>query len=269
VSQPNGTFTNPNLSLATGIGLNGGFNDFVLAGPYPAVNPLPLFAHVNPNVNTPNPAGCIAQYPAVPPANGGGTCGGTHPFVPPNATSGSLCSTTGATTCALVSGNQVMAGVIVGPNVFNAGLSINGVTEARFNMSNATKDPHWYVAVGGRGWSAASINPTRGSPPISAGLATRGPVLAYIDALTNVNVETVPTASGSNTVALDEQNYAAFLPVNGVRNSTLPSGDFTGNGARLCGNTTTRNSLTTGPGCIIVFRQQYLSPLGSGPVMGN
>ena len=62
-------------------------------------------------------------------------------------------------------------------------------------------------------------------------------------ALTNANVETVPTSSGSNTIALDEQNYVAFLPVNGVQNSTLPAGDFTGNGARLCGNTTTRNGL--------------------------
>ena len=136
-------------------------------------------------------------------------------------------------------------------------------------MSNATKDPHWWVAVGGRGWSAANINPTTGAPPNNAGLATRGPVLALIDGLTNVNVETVPTSSGSNTVALDEQNYVAFLPVNGVQNSGLPSGDFTGNGARLCGNTTTRNGLTTGPGCIIVFKNQYLSPLGGGPVMGN
>jgi hypothetical protein len=243
-----------------------GFNDFVLAGPYPAVNPLPLFAHLNPNVNTPNPAGCIAQYPAVPPTNGGGTCGGTHPFVPPNAQSGPLCS---ATTCPLVTGNQVMAGYISGPNAFNSGLNINGVTEARFNMSNATKDPHWWVAVGGRGWSAANINPTTGSPPNSAGLATRGPVIGYIDALTNQNVEFTPTSSGSNTIALDEQNYTAFLPVNGVQNSTLPAGDFTGNGARLCGNTTTRNGLTTGPGCIIVFKQQYLSPLGSGPHQGN
>jgi len=162
-----------------------------------------------------------------------------------------------------------MAGTISGPNITSAGPAINGVTEARFNMSNATKDPHWYVAVGGRGWTAASSNPTTGAPPNSAGLATRGPVLAYIDALTNVNVETVPTSSGSNTVALDEQNYVAFVPINGVQNSTLPAGDFTGNGARLCGNTTTRNGLTTGPGCIIVFKQQYLSPLGGGPVMGN
>jgi len=94
-------------------------------------------------------------------------------------------------------------------------------------------------------------------------------VLAYIDGLTNVNVEYIPTSSGSDTIALDEQNYVAFLPVNGVQNSTLPHGDFTGNGARLCGNTTTRNGLTTGPGCIIVFKQQYLRLLGSGSVTGN
>jgi hypothetical protein len=240
-----------------------GFNDFVLAGPYPAVNPLPLFAHLNPNVNTPNPAGCIAQYPATPPSNGGGTCGGTHPFVPPNAQSGPLCS---STSCPLVTGNQVMAGYISSPNVFNTAVTMNGVTEARFNMSNAAKDPHWYVAVGGRGWTTASINPT----PNAGGVASKGPVIGYIDALTNMNVEYTPTSSGSNTIALDEQNYTAFLPVNGVQYSGLPSGDFTGNGAKLCGNTTTRNGLTTGPGCIIVFKQQYLSPLGGGsPHQGN
>ena len=260
--QPNGLPVGP-------IGLNGGFNDFYLPGPFPAVDPLPLFAHLNPNVNTPVNAGCTAQYPAVPPTNGGGTCGGTHPFVPPNAQSGSVCSTSGATTCNFVTGNQVMGGTINGPNIFNTGLSVNAVTEARFNMSNATKDPHYYVAVGARGWSAANINPTTGAPPANSGPATRGPVLALMDGLTNVNVETVPTSSGSNTIALDEQNYVVFLPVNGVLNSGLPAGDFTGNGARLCGNTTTRNGLTTGPGCIIVFKNQYLSPLGGGPVMGN
>ena len=164
-----------------------------------------------------------------------------------------------------------MAGTISGPNITSAGPAINGVTEARFNMSNATKDPHWYVAVGGRTWTAGSMAGSggTGASANNPGVATRGPVLAYIDGLTNVNVEYVPTSSGSNTVAIDEQNYLAFLPVNGVQNNTLPAGDFTGNGARLCGNTITRNGLTTGPGCIIVFKQQYLSPLGSGPVMGN
>ena len=174
-----GPSTNPFVPAGP-IGLNGGFNDFYLPGPFPAVNPLPLFAHLNPNVNTPVNAGCTAQYPAVPPANGGGTCGGTHPFVPPNAQSGPVCSTT---TCPLATGNQVMAGTITGPNIFNAGVSINGVTEARFNMSNATKDPHWWVVVGGRGWTAGSI---AGALPNNLGPATRAPVIAYIDALTNV-----------------------------------------------------------------------------------
>jgi hypothetical protein len=63
--------------------------------------------------------------------------------------------------------------------------------------------------------------------------------------------------------------YAVPLCRTHHQNSTLPHGDFTGNGARLCGNTTTRNGLPTGPGCIVVYRQQYLSPLGGGPVMGN
>jgi hypothetical protein len=238
------------------------FNDFFLPGPYPAVDPVPLFAHYNNNVNTPIPAGCAAQYPATPPGNGGGTCGGTHPFVPPNVPSGPLCS---STTCPLATGNQVMAGIIAAPNNFNAATNINGVTAARLNMTNILKDPHWWVAVGGRGWTSASINPT----PNPGGLATKGPVIGYIDVLTNQVVEYTPTSSGSNTIALDEQNYVAFLPVNGVLYSGLPAGDFTGNGARLCGNTTTVNGLTTGPGCIIVFRQQYLSPLGSSSRKGN
>jgi hypothetical protein len=249
-------------SFATNPFGSSGFNDFVLPGPYPAVDPVPLFAHYNNNVNTPTPAGCIAQYPAVPPTNGGGTCGGTHPFVPPNAQSGPLCS---ATTCPLVTGNQVMGGTINGPNNFNAATNINGVSDARLNLSNITKDPHWYVAVGGRGWTNASINPT----PNAGGVATRGPVIGYIDVLTNQVVEYTPTSSGSTTIALDELNYVAFLPVNGIQYAGLPAGDFTGNGARLCGNSTTKNGLTTGPGCIIVFRQQYLSPLGSGAKKGN
>ncbi len=158
-----------------------------------------------------------------------------------------------------------MAGTINGPNNFNAATNLNGVTEAKLNLSNITKDPHWYVAVGGRGWTNASINPA----PNAGGVATRGPVIGYIDALTNEVVEYTPTSSGSNTIAVDEQNYVAFLPVNGIQYSGLPAGDFTGNGARLCGNSTTKNGLTTGAGCIIVFRQQYLSPLGSGAKKGN
>ena len=158
-----------------------------------------------------------------------------------------------------------MAGTINGPNNFNAATNVNGVSKARLNFSNITKDPHLWVAVGGRGWTTPSINPA----PNPGGLATKAPVIAYIDVLTNEVVEYTETFSGSNTIALDEQNYVAFLPVNGVQYSGLPYGDFTGNGAKLCGNTTTRNGLTTGPGCIVVFRQQYLSPLGSSAHQGN
>ena len=243
-----------------------GFNDFYLPGPYPAVNPLPLFAHLNPNVNTPIPAGCTAQYPAVPPTNGGGTCGGTHPFVPPNAQSGPLCS---ATTCPLVTGNQVMAGYISGPNIFNAGVNINGVTEARFNMSNATKDPHWWVVVGGRGWIGRKHQPDHGITtqqcrPRYQGTGDRlyrcadererrvHPDLFRLEHHRARRAELRRLPSGERGAKLDAS-----------------PGDFTGNGARLCGNTTTRNGLTTGPGCIIVFKQQYLSPLGSGPHKGN
>ena len=57
-------------------GISCAFNDFYLPGPFPAVNPIPMFALFNNNINTPMPAGCLAQYPAVPPTNGGGTCGG-------------------------------------------------------------------------------------------------------------------------------------------------------------------------------------------------
>jgi hypothetical protein len=113
VSQP--SFASNPFVPAGPIGLNGGFNDFYLAGPFPAVDPLPLFAHVNPNVKTPVNAGCAAQYPAVPPGNGGGTCGGTHPFVPPNAIAGPLCS---STTCPLVTGNQAIGGPCPEPRLW-------------------------------------------------------------------------------------------------------------------------------------------------------
>ena len=259
-------------------GVSCAFNDFYLPGPYPAVNPIPMFALYNNNINTPMPAGCIAQYPAVPPTNGGGTCGGHNPFIPPNAVASAFCTLTGTTippspttpTCPNVNGNQVMAGQITSPNLFNGSVNINGVTEARFNMANATKDPHWCVAVGGRFWSAGSMAGAPGADGQGAiGVATKQPVIGYIDALTNTTVEYTPTSSGSNTIALDEQNYVAFVPINGVQNAQLPAGDFTKNGQNLCGNATTVNGLLSGPGCVIVFRQQYLSPIGTNKASGN
>ena len=163
-----------------------------------------------------------------------------------------------------------MAGQITSPNLFNGSVNLNGVTEARFNMANATKDPHWWVAVGGRFWSAGSMAGAPGADGQGAiGVATKQPVIGYIDALTNTVVEYTPTSSGSNTIALDEQNYVAFLPVNGVQNAQLPAGDFTKNGQNLCGNATTVNGLLSGPGCVIVFRQQYLSPIGTNKASGN
>jgi hypothetical protein len=254
-------------------GVSCAFNDFYLPGPFPATNPIPMFALSNFNVNAPQPQGCLAQYPAVPPAYGGGTCGGVNPFIPPNAVAGSNCTATGTTippspttpTCPLVTGNQVMAGQIASPNLFSPGGAINAVTNARFNMTNAALDPHWWVAVGGAGWTSANINPT----PNLGGPATKAPGIGYIDALTNTAVEFTTTSSGSNTIALDEQNYVAFLPVNGVQNNLLPAGDFTKNGQNLCGNATTVNGLLSGPGCVIVFRQQYLSPLGTSRASGN
>jgi hypothetical protein len=259
-------------------GVSCAFNDFYAPGPFPAVNPIPMFALYNNNVNTTQPWGCMSQYPATPPANGGGTCGGVNPFIPPNAVASSLCTVSGTTippspstpTCPNVTGNQVMAGQITSPNLFNSSVNINGVTEAKFNMTNAAKDPHWWVAVGGRLWSAGNIAGTPGADgQAPLGVATKGPVIGYIDGLTNTVVEYTPTSSGSNTIALDEQNYVAFLPVNGVQNNLLPAGDFTKNGQNLCGNATTVNGLLSGPGCVIVFRQQYLSPLGTSRASGN
>jgi hypothetical protein len=259
-------------------GVSCAFNDFYLPGPYPATNPVPMFALNNFNKITPMPWGCIAQYPATPPGNGGGTCGGVNPFIPPNAVASALCTVSGTTippspstpTCPNATGNQVMAGMITTPNLSNNAGAINGVTEAKFNMTNASKDPHWWVAVGGRLWTAGSIAGAPGADGQGAiGVATKGPVIGYIDALTNTTVEYTPTSSGSNTIALDEQNYVAFLPVNGVQNAQLPAGDFTKNGQNLCGNATTVNGLLSGPGCVIVFRQQYLSPLGTSKASGN
>jgi hypothetical protein len=112
------------------------------------------------------------------------------------------------------------------------------------------------VAVGGFGYTAGSI---------TTSLVTKEPVLAYLDALSNEVIEYTPTSSGSNTIAVDEQNYLAFLPVNGVVGPApqLAAGDFTGNGVKLCGNgVVNMYGTVTGRGCVIVFRQQYLSPIG-------
>ena len=100
------------------------------------------------------------------------------------------------------------------------------VTAAHLNVGKFARDPHWYVAVGGSGFSSTNIT----------NLATRTPVIGYVDALSNEVIEFTPTSSGSNTIAFDEQNYLAYLPVNGVAGPQLPAGDFTGNGVKLCGN---------------------------------
>jgi hypothetical protein len=165
---------------------------------------------------------------------------------------------------------QIPAGQIIGYPQLSA-LYVNGASQARLfgeqsygkgvspgsvNMTTFMKDPHWYVAVGGGGYSSGNI---------ATSLATKEPVLAYLDALSNQVIEYTPTSSGSNTIAVDEQNYLAFLPVNGVAGPApqLPAGDFTGNGVNLCGNAVTNlYGTTTGRGCVIVFRQQYLSPIG-------
>jgi hypothetical protein len=148
---------------------------------------------------------------------------------------------------------QIPGGQIIGYPQLNT-LYVNGASQARLfgeqsygkgvspgsvDMTTFMKDPHWYVAVGGSGFSAGNIATT---------LATKEPVLAYLDALSNQVIETTPTSSGSNTIAVDEQNYLAFLPVNGVK---------------LCGNgVVNMYGTVTGRGCVIVFRQQYLSPIG-------
>src|SRR5450755_4735021 len=97
------------------------------------------------------------------------------------------------------------------------------------------------IRIGGL-WSAGTISGTPGADgQAPLGVATRGPGIGYIDVLTNTAIEFTPTSSGSNTIALDEQNFVAFVPVNGVQNTLLPAGDFTRNGANLCGNATTVN----------------------------
>jgi hypothetical protein len=197
-------------------------NPFSLPGPFPATDGVTRFSFANPNTNTPLPAGCVQ------------TAGCPNPPTFPYGGSTKV---------------QVPGGEIIGYPVSTSVL-LNGATAARLNMTNFSKDPHWYVAVGGDGFSAGSITT----------LATKTPVLGYVDALANAVIEYVPTSSGSSTLALDEQNYVAFLPVNGVVTPQLPAGDFTGNGVNLCGNGVV-NLLGTisGRGCVITFRQQYLS----------
>jgi hypothetical protein len=150
---------------------------------------------------------------------------------------------------------QLNGGAIFGYPAFGT-LFLNGVTAAHLNVGNFARDPHWYVAVGGVAFSSSNIT----------NLATRTPVIGYVDALSNEVIEFTPTSSGSNTIAFDEQNYLAFLPVNGVAGPQLPAGDFTGNGVRLCGNGIVGGTGTViSRGCVIVFRQQYLSPVGPRP----
>jgi hypothetical protein len=172
---------------AAGAGGATSFAAFTLPGPYPAKNPVTPFASMNPNGNTPQPPGCISQTPAT--SGFGGSCGGPSPgFGLPGTT-----------------GNQVLAGEILGYPV-TSNVLLNGATAARLNVLNITQDPHWYVAVGGDGFSSANVST----------LASKQPVLAYVDALTNAVIEYIPTSSGSNSLGLDETNYLAFIPVNGV-----------------------------------------------------
>jgi hypothetical protein len=216
---------------AAGAGGSTPFAAFTLPGPYPAVDPVTTFAFSNPNGNTPQPPGCISQTPAS--GGFGGTCGGPSPGF-------SLPATTG---------NQVLGGQIIGYPTISSVL-LNGATTARLNALNVTKDPHWYVAVGGDGFSSASIST----------LASKTPVIGYVDSLTNAVIEYIPTSSGSSTLALDETNYVVFLPVNGVATLQLPAGDFTGNGVKMCGNGITNlYGVLSGRGCVVLFRQQYLS----------
>jgi hypothetical protein len=145
---------------------------------------------------------------------------------------------------------QLVGGAIYGYPASGGAMLLNGVTAARLNVANFASDPHWYVAVGGSGFSATNIT----------NLATKTPVIGYLDALSNEVIEFTPTSSGSNTIAVDETNYVVFLPVNGVVTPQLPAGDFTGNGVKLCGNGVINlYGTVTGRGCVIVFRQQYLS----------
>jgi hypothetical protein len=225
---------------AAGAGGATSFAAFTLPGPYPAVDPVSPFTSTNPNGNTPQPPGCISQTPAS--GGFGGTCGGpnTTTTTPVQSPGFGLPNTTG---------NQVLAGEILGYPLTGSVL-LNGATAARLNVLNITKDPHWYVAVGGDGFSAGNVST----------LASRQPVLGYVDALTNAVTEYIPTSSGSNSLGLDETNYLVFLPVNGVTTPQLPAGDFTGNGVKLCGNAVTDiNGVVTGRGCVMVFKQQYLN----------
>jgi hypothetical protein len=213
-----GTGSSVNIAESYSLALNVESNPFGLPGPFPtAVDPVSPFnqtvAGLNPNGATPQTPGCSVQNPT--------------------------CPTMG----------QLSGGAIYGYPATGT-LLLNGVTSARLNTANFANDPHWYVAVGGSGFSAANIT----------NLATRTPVIAYVDALSNEVIEYTPTSSGSNTIAVDETNYVAFLPVNGVLTPQLPAGDFTGNGVKLCGNGVTNlHGVLTGRGCVIAFRQQYLS----------
>jgi hypothetical protein len=205
---------------------------FGLPGPFPAIDPVSPF---NQTVAGMNPSSSPAATPPTPGCSG----------IVPTTVQKPDCPTMG----------QRNGGAIFGYPAFGS-LILNGVTAAHLNVGKFTMDPHWYVAVGGSGFSSTNI----------ANLATKTAVIGYVDALSNELIEFTPTSSGSNTIAFDEQYYLAFLPVNGVAQPQLPAGDFTGNGVKLCGNAIVGGTGTvTSRGCVIVFRQQYLSPLGPRP----
>jgi hypothetical protein len=221
-----GTGSAPNIAENYSVALNVKSSPFGLPGPFPAVDPVSPF---NQTVAVSNPS----SSPAAPPSTPG--CSVQKPD----------CPTMG----------QLNGGAIFGYPAFGT-LFLNGVTSAHLNVGKFARDPHWYVAVGGSGFSSTNIT----------NLATRTPVIGYVDALSNEVIEFTPTSSGSNTIAFDEQNYLAYLPVNGVAGPQLPAGDFTGNGVRLCGNGIAgADGTVISRGCVIVFRQQYLSPVGPRP----
>jgi hypothetical protein len=104
-------------------------------------------------------------------------------------------------------------------------VGINGSDEVWFNEG----DGRYYLA-------ASAFRKTAASP------AT--PVLGVVDG-TSVLIETIPTSSGSHSVAADSKRNLIFVPQVAPLAVVGPGGDTTPNGAEICGSNN---------GCVAVYK---------------
>jgi len=110
-------------------------------------------------------------------------------------------------------------------------LVINAKTKNTAVVTGITgSDEVWFNKGDGRYYLAASASPT-------------GPKLGVVDG-TSVLIETIPTSSGSHSVAADSKRNLIFVPQVAPLAVVGAGGDTTTNGAAICG---------TQSGCVAVY----------------